>query len=402
MATALTAARPRRPGRSRDARRRRAREGPRLRAREGSRLRARAALSRAGRGEQLPERRDFLRLHAPLPHERQHRVAQRRVQVAHVVAEVAPRLGAGKFRVGRQREQRIPRVQRRFAADAVEQLGKRRGEPRKPHGQHGGHAPVAGELVQAVEQLLHAHIPPGEDVALARPAVLGRLERALRHVAHVHKVVPALDARGQAAVQIALDHLGHVPLAVVVRADDAGRVDDDRVEPVARRVEHELRRPGLGLGVGALHAVGRKVRHFGHGHALRLLRDRVHGADVDELAHVVAAAQVDHVARAADVDLLHLFEMVRADVDEPGRVDEDDLRVVRHAVEQRLHRLHAAHVAAHDGQARAIEHGHVLALERQAAHLVAVREQQPRDVVADVAAEAREEKQPLHEFAPLL
>ena len=119
------------------------------------------------------------------------------------------------------------------------------------------------------------------------------------------------------------------------------------------------------------------------------------GADIHELFDIVFAAEGDDVFCAADIDLLHQLEVVRTDVDEPGRVDEDHVAVRTDAVKERLHGLYPAHIAAHNRDARAVQHGHILALARQTAHPFAAVEQEPCDIVADVAAHAGDDKQPL-------
>ena len=133
-------------------------------------------------------------------------------------------------------------------------------------------------------------VDAAEEVALAGPAALEREQVAARDVAHVDDVHARVDVAAVAAGRDALDHPPGRRREAVALADRRGRVDDDGVEPVACRGEHDP----LGLELRALVRdgqlpVGRRVllrcRAAGHRPA------RPAGRRVDEPAHAELAAE---------------------------------------------------------------------------------------------------------------
>ena len=85
---------------------------------------------------------------------------------------------------------------------------------------------------ERVEDLLQAHVAVAQDVALARPSLLGGREMARRDVAHVDQVQPGVDVGRHPAIEKVDDHLAGRRGLDVALADRSRRVHDhDRQAP---------------------------------------------------------------------------------------------------------------------------------------------------------------------------
>ena len=282
----------------------------------------------------------------------------------------------------------------------VVKLRERRGHLCKPEWKHGLDRLAAGHAGERVEKLPHGDIAVGEDVALALFALLRRRNDAVRDIPHIHKVISALDARSQRAVEVANDHLGQVAVAVVIGSDDAGGMDNRGVESRSCRVQHDLRRGGLRLGVEADHSLRLKAFDLVDDVAMRKLRQRVHRADVDELFDVVLLAEAHDVVRAVNIDVDDPLIILGCDGNDARAVDEVDLILRLEPVKQRLHGRFVPHVAAHDGHRVAVEHRDILVGLRESAHRLSRGEKLPRDGVAQMSADAGDHIYSFHQKLP--
>ena len=84
--------------------------------------------------------------------------------------------------------------------------------------------------------------------------------------------------------------------------NDARWEYDAGIQPFLCRLQHQRRGHGLALCVIApdkLRGKGRRLRNF---HALRLFRNRMDGADVDQLGRVIFLTEVKNVLRSLNID----------------------------------------------------------------------------------------------------
>ena len=217
-------------------------------------------------------------------------------------------------------------------------------------------------------------MPAREDIAFAAPSALRRREASGSHVAHVDEIIPAAHAGRQPAVHIIAHHLHQMVALLVVRPEDARRMHDHRVEPRLRRIEHNLRRFRLGLGVAADDLLRREMPHLAQHAQLALLRNGVHRADVYQPPHVIFPAQRHDVARPGDVDLPHLRRHLAGNIDDARRMDDDD--VIRlQPFEHRTQGRRVPHVALEELRPR---RGRPLARQQEPPHLRARALQQPQ------------------------
>ena len=116
----------------------------------------------------------------------------------------------------------------------------------------------------------------GEDIAFPTAPAFSRCQTACGHIPHIHKIVSAIDAGRQLAVDIIRNHLHQMVAGTVVRAEDTGRMHHHCVQPVIRCIEHDLGGLRLGLGITAHHFIRGKMAHLMQHAVLVLLRDRMH------------------------------------------------------------------------------------------------------------------------------
>ena len=175
-----------------------------------------------------------------------------------------------------------------------------------------------------------------------------------------------------------------IPRAVV-RSQNAGRVDDDRVQPLFDVFEYLFRRHRLGLGIGALHLVGGEIVRFGED-AQGLFGDGVHRTDVDELFHAAAERRGKQIFRAFDVDAQQIVRHLVRDADDARRVDKDDFFVFR-PFEQGREGLRFCDVSEYVFRPT-FEEGRLPGQDKPA-HLFALFKQQPDDRAAQMSVRAR-------------
>ena len=213
----------------------------------------------------------------------------------------------GKARARRKRVQRIRRVQRRLAQQPVILLGKRRRSPGQPQRQHHPHPPAARDAVQHGQHVPHRAVPAGKDIALPRPPPLAAGQYPRRHVAHIHKVITAVHARGQTARAEILHQLRQVSMAVVIRAADARGMHDADVQPPRAGRQRIGRGRGLCFGVQPNHRAGAEHVRLRHQRAAGLFRQRVHRAYMHQLFHAAAHAGVHHVFCARHIYVINVL-----------------------------------------------------------------------------------------------
>ena len=167
----------------------------------------------------------------------------------------------------------------------------------------------------------------GENVTLSGFSLFRGGDCAFCHVPHVYEVVAAFDAGGQSVLRIVGDQLYEVVARDIIGAENAGRLNDDRVKPFFDIFQHFFRGHGFGFGVGALYFVGGKTVRF-RKHPQRLFGNGVYRAYIDKLSDMVSKRKRQQVFRAFDVDAQQVVGHFVGDADEARRMNEYDVRAV--------------------------------------------------------------------------
>ena len=114
--------------------------------------------------------------------------------------------------------------------------------------------------------------------------------------------VSALYRQRQLSREEGQQHIRNAALSQIAWPDDARGEHDAGVQPFLRRLQHQRRGHGFALCVIApdkLRGKGRRLRNF---RALRLFRNRMDGADVDQLSNAALAAEFQNIPCAVHVD----------------------------------------------------------------------------------------------------
>ena len=125
----------------------------------------------------------------------------------------------------------------------------------------------------------------------------------------------------------------------------------------------------------------------------------MHRADVDEPPHAVFPAERQHVFRAVHIDVVQPVGNRIRDIDQPGRVQHKELRVLR-IRKKRAHRIRVAHVAGIVPHMRERLRG--FAGKHKAAHRLAALGKHPHQRAAEMAVRAGHNIDFLHTHAAFL
>ena len=186
----------------------------------------------------------------------------------------------------------------------------------------------------------------GENVAVPGQTVLRTGDDARSYVPHVHEIISALYRQRQLSREEGQQHVRDAALSQIARPDDARWEHDAGVQPFLRRLQHQRRGHGLALCVIAPHKLrgkGRRLRNF---RALRLFRNRMDGADVDQLANAALAAEFQNISRAVHIDPVDSVAGMGGHGDHPRAVNDAGMFI--RAREEEAERGFVAHVARYD------------------------------------------------------
>ena len=186
----------------------------------------------------------------------------------------------------------------------------------------------------------------GENVAVPGQAVLRTGDDARSHVPHVHEIISALYRQRQLSREEGQQHVRDAALSQIARPDDARWEYDAGIQPFLCRLQHQRRGHGLALCVIApdkLRGKGRRLRNF---RALRLFRNRMDGADVDQLANAALAAEFQNISRAVHIDPVDSVAGMGGHGDHPRAVN--DAGMLIRARKEAFERNFVAHVARQD------------------------------------------------------
>ena len=276
--------------------------------------------------------------------------------------------------------ERIPRIEGRRFQDGIIGFRKGRCDFCEPHGEHHFDLLGAAHLADSIEQFLDLHIAVGEDIALARPAALCGAQDARRHVAHVGKIIAALDARREFAVAEIQHELRQVAVPEIVRPEHARRMHDHAVEPALfDHLQKGGRRLCLRLGVLPLDEGGIEFLGFGND-LLPAFGDGVHARNIHE-PRPHGKRLFGDIERAAHVDFLHFGIELRFDRDDGGAVDDDDFRPIGHG-EDLGKRLLFRDVPFIEGTAQAVQGMQLIPGQHEGADVARFLLQKADDVVA--------------------
>lgn len=119
----------------------------------------------------------------------------------------------------------------------------------------------------------------------------------------------------------------NAPLSAVARTDDAGGEDHVCVQAESRGVENQRRRHGFAFCVVALHEFRRIERLLRDRSSLGLLRDRMDGAYIDQLADATLFTLRQNIARPVDIHPVKLHARIRGHRNNPRHVNDAGLPI---------------------------------------------------------------------------
>ena len=186
----------------------------------------------------------------------------------------------------------------------------------------------------------------GENVAVPGQAVLCTGDDARGDVPHVHEIISSLNRQRQLSREEGQQHVRDAALSQIARPDDARGEHDAGIQPFLCRLQHQRRGHGFALCVIApdkLRGKGRRLRDF---RALRLFRNRMDGADMNQLSNAALAAEFQNIPRAVHVDPVDSVARMRGHGDHPRAVN--DAGMLIRAREEASERGFVAHVARYD------------------------------------------------------
>ena len=165
-----------------------------------------------------------------------------------------------------------------------------------------------------------------KDIPLARLRAPDDGGQDVGKVADIKVVVPALDGRGQSALDELDHHLRHVAVGIVARSKHAGEQQNACVQ--SARVHGVQRKPvRLRLGAGVVRIAARGIGAVGHV-LVKHAAQRLGGGDLQKFCAALDA-HFDNCARAIHGHGVKLFFAALADGDFGNGVNDDERPLAR-------------------------------------------------------------------------